>query len=114
MTTDDLIDRWQSPLYTGTLPDASCTGAGRNESCGDIVAFDFKIEGGIIVACRHTCKACVLTSAMADLFAEALEGQTPNFVRTLDPFKIIGIPIGPTRRDCILIVQRVVIGALCP
>lgn len=108
MRTDDIVDRGlHSPLYAGVLPDATHTGEGRNDGCKDFVRFDFKITDGKIVAARHTCKACVLTTAMADFVCEALEGQTPDFARTLNLLKIIGIVIGPARRECIDVVQRV-------
>jgi len=106
--TDEIVDRGlHSPLYARAVPDATHRGEGRNDGCGDFVHFDFKIKDGILVACGHQCKACVLTTAMADFVCEALEGQTPDFVRTLNLFKLMGIPVGPERRDCILVVDRV-------
>lgn len=105
---DDIVERgMNAPLYAGVVPDATHRGEGRNDGCGDFVHFDFKIEAGTVVAARHQCKACVLTTALADYLCELLEGQTPDFARSLDPFRVIDIPIGPQRRDCILIVQRV-------
>lgn len=106
--SEEIVDRGMTaPLYTGAVPDATYRGEGKNDGCGDFVHFDFKIENGIVVAARHQCKACVLTTALADFVCEALEGQTPDFARSLDCFKLIDIPVGPSRRECILVVQRV-------
>jgi NifU-like protein involved in Fe-S cluster formation len=113
MRTDEIVDRGlHCPLYAECLPGATHTGDGRNDSCGDHVQFDFEINGGVITKARHTCKACVLTTAMADFVCEALEGQTPDFVSTIDPFKMIGIAIGPNRRECITVVIRAAAKAL--
>lgn len=96
-----------APLYAGTVPGASHTGEGRNQDCKDFVHFDFKIEGNLIVAVRHTCKACVLTTAMADFLAETLEGKAQDHLKTIDPFKLMGIPILPQRRECIQLPYEV-------
>lgn len=114
MTRDDIVERgMNAPLYAGVLADATHRGARRNEGCQDFVHFDFKInEVGLITEARHKCKACVLTTAMADILCEAMEMRKPIVVSTLDPFRLIGIPIGPNRRECILVAWEALHDAL--
>lgn len=105
---EEIVERGMSaPLYAGIVPGATHTGEGRNQDCKDFVHFDFKIEGNLILAVGHKCKACVLTTAMADLLAEALEGKSPEFLQTIDPIQFIGIHVSPQRRECILLPYEV-------
>jgi hypothetical protein len=104
---EEIVERGMSaPLYAGIVPDASHTGEGRNKDCKDFVHFDFKIEGNLILAVRHICKACVLTTAMADFLAEALEGKKPVFLKEIEPFAFMGIPI-LRNGECILLPWEV-------
>lgn len=110
---EEIVERGMSaPLYGGVVPDASHRGEGRNADCKDFVHFDFKIEGSLVIAVRHTCKACVLTTAMADFLAEALEGKETLILKSIDPFHLIGIPVSPQRRECILLPYEVAKSAL--
>lgn len=76
--------------------------------CGDLVVFDVKISDGIVEA-RHTCKACVLTSAFADIVAEYATGKSVEAALDFDPVKLLDHPVLPNRIPCLTVVKD----ALC-
>ena len=102
MTREEILERgMQAPLYAGVLTDATHRGEGRNRDCGDLVHFDFKIVNGVITHARHSCQACVLTTAMTDCLCELVEGKTLESIKLPDPFSVFREPILPQRRECI-------------
>lgn len=100
MTPDDLVERWESPSYAGVLPDATHRMEGRGRTCDDHVILEARIAGNLILEIKHTCKACVLTTATADLLCELLQAGQPL---PDDPFKWIGVHVASNRAGCILL-----------
>jgi NifU-like protein involved in Fe-S cluster formation len=107
MTSDEIVERWKAPLYKGRLASPTHTATGRGKACDDVVNFDVEIKGNLIVGIKFQATACVMTTAMADILAETVEGQSIEFVRSLDPFALFGLPVTALRRGCITLPLEV-------
>ena len=62
---------------SGRLDGPCCTGREANAMCGDVVAFDTRVDsGGRIAEVATDLKGCVLVQASASLLAENAAGQS--------------------------------------
>lgn len=108
MTPDDIIERWQNPMFDAehTAEKFRKMGYTRGQAtqpiCGDLVNIYLKTKDGIVEDIRHECMACTLTTAAADIMCETIFGKPVD--TELDLIKLVGIPVGVNRRNCILCV----------
>jgi NifU-like protein involved in Fe-S cluster formation len=104
---DDIVDRWQNPLYN-VKPGVDLTeyakGEFFNPMCGDTCTIYARVAGGVVIDCLHETKACTITTCCADLLCEARIGHPVDFEINL--FEILGIAVGVNRRMCVITPER--------
>lgn len=101
-----IFDRARHPLFEGKIEGATHTAEGANLSCGDEIRWEARVENEKIEVLRHTCRACALCQASADLLVERLEGKPLTELQKLTPEEIlamVAIPLSPTRAKCALL-----------
>lgn len=100
---DELLDRWQHPLFKGTLDPHTHAGEEHNHLCGDVIQYQVTIdERGIVTAIKFTGEACVLTSALADYLAEKVVGLHQDLIQNINMHDFVpGVQVGFNRRKCI-------------
>ncbi len=74
--SEETIDRFQDPEYTGEIEDPDATGKAGNPQCGDVLKVSLKIENGIIKKARFKTYGCIAAIASSDELCEMLEGKT--------------------------------------
>lgn len=96
-----VIDRSRSPQFAGELSGPTHTFSARNLSCGDEVTLQLRIENDLVVQANHTCRACSVCTASADLLCETLTGTSwPAKVSLAEHLAGLGIALSPTRQKC--------------
>ena len=101
-----LMDHFKNPRNRGKLENPDFTIAQYNPSCGDKIAVQGVIEGGIIMQLGFEGSGCVISQATASLLSEFCIGKPIDTILALqndDLIKLIGMQLGPTRIKCALL-----------
>jgi len=101
-----ILERSSHPLFAGELEGATHTAEGANLSCGDEIRWQAVIEDGKVTKLRHTCRACAICTASADLLAEQFQGTSTDEITRWTPEKVtelLGIQFSPARLKCALL-----------
>jgi len=113
---EEVLDHAEHPRNQGSFDDAQdkevVEGRDANASCGDILEFQLKIEGGIIVKVKWKGEGCAISTAAASKLSEWLKGKTLENIRKLGEKEIvekaIGFAVNPGREKCLTLSVRVV------
>ncbi|MCK5832450.1 iron-sulfur cluster assembly scaffold protein [bacterium] len=76
MYSKKVIDHFANPHNVGEIPDASTTGNAGNPLCGDMMRFDLKIEGDIIVDIKFKTFGCAAAIASSSVITDMAKGKT--------------------------------------
>ncbi|CAN5123725.1 hypothetical protein BH11PAT4_BH11PAT4_0590 [soil metagenome] len=101
-----IIERYQHPQFSGEVPNYTHTSSGTNASCGDEIAWQARIQDGVLTELKHQTRACAVCTASADMLAEAFSGKTLELTQahTNDEQAVsLGIPLSPVRRKCAIL-----------
>lgn len=107
MYHDLLMDHYHNPRHHGAVAHPSFSTGQYNPSCGDAIALTGIIADGILVDIAFQGKGCVISQAAASMLCAYAIGKPLAELTTLDAdfmLKLIGIPLGPTRLRCALLV----------
>lgn len=103
---ENIMDHYKNPRNFGDVENADQTVQSTNASCGDMVRFTFKFEGGKIVEVKQKCMGCAISTASSSLVSEILVGKTVEEARGIGSDKVmelLGIEITPSRLKCALL-----------
>lgn len=107
-----IIDRYQHPLYRGTLEPNDITFEDDNPLCGDHIRVDIRVdENNRVKEAAFTGRGCAISQSAADLLVEEIIGKTLDEVKALkkeDVLELLGIELGPVRLKCALLSLKVV------
>jgi len=81
--SEETIDRFQDPEYSGEIEDADAVGKAGNPSCGDVLKVFLKIEDNVIKKARFKTYGCIAAIASSDELCEMLEGKTVEEARKI-------------------------------
>lgn len=108
---EQIIDRYQNPLYRGVLDPNDITYQDGNPLCGDEIRIDLRIDtNGIVQEAAFSGHGCAISQASADLLMERIQGRSLAEVKTLskeDILEMLGIELGPVRLKCALLSLKV-------
>ncbi len=106
-----IIDRYQHPLYRGTLEPNDISFEDDNPLCGDHIRIDLRVNGdNRIVEAAFSGQGCAISQVSADLLVENIIGKTLEEVKALsrqDVLDLLGIELGPVRIKCALLSLKV-------
>lgn len=108
---EELLDHYRHPRNYGTLSHATVVAQTLNPSCGDQIELQVAFDGERLSAVRFTGKGCVISQAAASMLTEYIVGLTLVQLEALDKavmLNLVGIPLGPTRLRCALLVLEAV------
>lgn len=111
----ELMDHYRNPRNRGVLEHPDFASEQHNPSCGDSVALQGKVENGVVTILMFTGAGCVISQAAASLLTEYCRGKSISELRELQAaviLKLVGIPLGPTRAKCALLVYDALVQAL--
>ncbi|MEJ2263260.1 MAG: SUF system NifU family Fe-S cluster assembly protein [Anaerolineales bacterium] len=107
-----IIDRYQHPLYRGTLEPNDITFEDDNPLCGDHIRVDIRLdENDRVEEAAFTGRGCAISQSSADLLVEDIIGKTLDEVKALkkeDVLDLLGIELGPVRLKCALLSLKVI------
>ena len=106
-----IIDRYQNPLYRGTLDPHDITFEDANPLCGDEIRVDLRVnDQGMVTEAAFSGHGCAISLASADLLMESVVGKPLENVKHLskeDILEMLGIELGPVRLKCALLSLKV-------
>ncbi len=106
---ENILEHYKHPQNFGELPAATIVHEEHNPLCGDQITLYLLIEDEIIKDVRFRGKGCAISQAAASMLSEELVGRSVEDARTLDKqavLDLLGIPIGPVRIKCALLVLK--------
>jgi nitrogen fixation NifU-like protein len=71
-----LLDHFENPRNSGTLPDATVSASVENPVCADVVELSLRIDDGVIAAATFRSKGCVPAMACASALTTIIVGVT--------------------------------------
>lgn len=108
---EQIIDRYQSPLFKGELDPNDISFEDSNPLCGDEIRIDLRIdEHDLVHEAVFSGHGCAISQASADLLMERIQGKSLDEVKSLtkeDILEMLGIELGPVRLKCALLSLKV-------
>jgi nitrogen fixation protein NifU and related proteins len=83
MFSPAVLDHFEHPRNSGTLPDATARVEASNPVCGDVLQLAARVEGGCFAEVRFLCRGCTTSIACASLLTEKLQGRLISDARDL-------------------------------
>lgn len=112
---DLLMDHYHHPRHRGTIAHPTFNSGQHNPSCGDAVTLTGVLVDGTLTEVAFEGKGCVISQAAASLLCEYALGKSIDQLHALDAdamLALVGIPLGPTRMRCALLVLQALQSAL--
>ncbi len=106
-----IIDHYQHPHNHGALDNPDITYEDSNPLCGDKIRIDLKAKDNIVQDVKFDGKGCAISQASASMLTDELIGKSLDEIKKIDKdfvFKMLGIPLSPTRVKCALLSLKVV------
>jgi nitrogen fixation NifU-like protein len=71
-----VTDHARKPRHRGTVDPYNHIGHGNNPLCGDVVVVTLSLDGDTIKEVKFDGEGCAISTASADLMADAIQGKT--------------------------------------
>lgn len=108
---EQIIDRYQNPLFRGVLDPNDISFEDSNPLCGDEIQIDLRVdENDLIQEAVFSGHGCAISQASADLLMERIQGKSLDEAKNLtkeDILEMLGIELGPVRLKCALLSLKV-------
>jgi nitrogen fixation NifU-like protein len=105
-----ILEHYREPRNHGHLEQPDIHVEDTNPLCGDRIKLDLRVRDGHVTDVRFDGRGCAISQASASMLTERIEGATLEELRSLEPhdvLEMLGVPIGPARQRCALLVLRV-------
>jgi nitrogen fixation protein NifU and related proteins len=89
MYSPQVLDHFEHPRNSGSVPEADASVQIQNPACGDVLKLSLKLADGRIEDIRFLAKGCVPSIACASALTELVRGQTVASARELKPAQLI-------------------------
>lgn len=101
-----ILDHYKHPRNKRELSDANVMKKGANPSCGDMLAWYLKFDGGTIVEATFTGEGCAISQSAASLLTEKVTGMKKTVAAKLteqDVYDMLGVEVSGGRKKCALL-----------
>ncbi len=114
---DFILEHYREPHNRGVLDPHDLHFADANPTCGDEMSLTLLLDEakGRVADVAFDGRGCAISQASASLLTDELRGLTLDELRAIDPRDVVGnlgVPIGPARLKCALLVYKVLQGAV--
>jgi nitrogen fixation NifU-like protein len=114
---DFILEHYRSPHNTGVLDPHDLHLADSNPTCGDEMSITIRLDEAKqrVADVAFTGRGCAISQASASILTDELRGLTMAELEAVDPKEVVenlGVPIGPARLKCALLVYKVLQGAV--
>lgn len=102
---DEIHDHCDSPYHCGLLQGATHRYSLKNESCGDSVLVQLKVDHGYVMEAYFDGDGCCVSIASASMLMQAIEGKSLEEVKSItaqtwiSKFQVVT----PKKRQCVLL-----------
>lgn len=114
---DFILEHYRNPHNTGVLDPHDLHFADANPTCGDEMSMTIRLDDAKqhVADVAFTGRGCAISQASASILTDELRGLALGELEAIDPRKVVenlGVPIGPARLKCALLVYKVLQGAV--
>ena len=114
---DVILEHYREPHNRGVLEPHDLHFADSNPTCGDEMSMTLRLDQARerVAEVAFDGRGCAISQASASILTDDLRGLTLGELRDLDPAEVVanlGVPIGPARLKCALLVYKVLQGAV--
>ena len=114
---DFILEHYRSPHNQGVLDPHDLHFADSNPTCGDEMSITIRLDDTKqrVADVAFTGRGCAISQASASILTDELRGLTLAELEAIDPKEVVenlGVPIGPARLKCALLVYKVLQGAV--
>lgn len=114
---DFILEHYRSPHNQGALDPHDLHFADSNPTCGDEMSITLRLDDTKqrVADVAFTGRGCAISQASASILTDELRGLTLAELEAIDPKEVVenlGVPIGPARLKCALLVYKVLQGAV--
>lgn len=114
---DFILEHYREPHNRGVLEPHDLHFADSNPTCGDEMSMTLRLDEARerVADVAFDGRGCAISQASASILTDDLRGLTLGELRELDPAEVVanlGVPIGPARLKCALLVYKVLQGAV--
>ena len=112
-----ILEHYRSPHNQGVLDEHDLHFADSNPTCGDEMSMTLRLDGPKqrVADVAFTGRGCAISQASGSILTDELRGMSLDELRAMDPRSVVenlGVPIGPARLKCALLVYKVLQGAV--
>ena len=114
---DFILEHYREPHNHGVLDPHDLHFADSNPTCGDEMSMTLRLDEARqrLADVAFDGRGCAISQASASILTDELRGMSLAELRDLDPGEVVanlGVPIGPARLKCALLVYKVLQGAV--
>jgi nitrogen fixation NifU-like protein len=114
---DFILEHYRNPHNQGILDPHDLHFADSNPTCGDEMSITIQLDAAKqrVADVAFTGRGCAISQASASILTDELRGLSLAELEAIDPKEVVenlGVPIGPARLKCALLVYKVVQGAV--
>ena len=114
---DFILEHYRNPHNRGVLDPHDLHFADSNPTCGDEMSITVRLDDARerVADIAFDGRGCAISQASASILTDELRGLTLDELRAIDPRDVVdnlGVPIGPARLKCALLVYKVLQGAV--
>ena len=80
---ENILDHYKNPRNSGHLEHPTATAEGVNPLCGDELAVELDVDGGVVRDVRFNGRGCAISQAAASMISDVVKGKTVAEVRAL-------------------------------
>ncbi len=109
MYNDEVMDRYQNPIYIGKPDSYDIVIDEASSSCGDKITFYIERENDIVKEIRFEGDGCIISMVSTDLFCEKATGKKIEEIMKIDETEYVRnfpVEITPGRLNCALLPIR--------
>ncbi|MGH2353804.1 MAG: Fe-S cluster assembly sulfur transfer protein SufU [Chloroflexota bacterium] len=114
---DFILEHYREPHNRGVLEPHDLHFADSNPTCGDELSMTLRLDGAKqrVDDVAFDGRGCAISQASASILTDELRGLSLDELQAIDPREVVanlGVPIGPARLKCALLVYKVLQGAV--
>ena len=114
---DFILEHYREPHNRGVLEPHDLHFADSNPTCGDEMSISLRLDDQKerVSDVAFDGRGCAISQASASILTDELRGLSLGQLRGIDPAEVVGnlgVPIGPARLKCALLVYKVLQGAV--
>ena len=80
---ENILDHYKNPRNSGHLEHPTVSAEGVNPLCGDELAVELDVDGGVVQDVRFNGRGCAISQAAASMISDVVKGKTVAEVRAL-------------------------------